>query len=376
LITETTDPLYDGADAMGRALFDSVPKLYRGFLPAFFHLPVAPERHATCSNCAMVDPGGAAVRGQQRFFLPSSKCCTYYPAIPNYLVGGLLAASDAHLAEGRSRIEHIIRKRIGIIPRGVIPSRKYTALYQAGVGAFGRTTSMVCPYFDADGGTCTVWDHRSAICSTYFCKYNHGREGWLFWTAFGHYLRHVELVLASYALDRLGFSADAVMSMEPSTQALLDADELDEVAPSDASYAAMWGEWTDREEELYLRCSEIVRSLDRDTFDRIGGIEHTLHLKGLQARYSEMVSPTLPEVLIRNPEIVVHPAGDNHVLVTGYGPVDPRRIRRELYQGLELFDGSRPWRQVIGDAGSEGATLFNEGLVTQLYHHRLLIDSD
>jgi hypothetical protein len=235
---------------------------------------------------------------------------------------------------------------------------------------------MVCPYFDGGSGSCTVWDHRSSICSSYFCKFNHGKDGWLFWTFFGQYLRYVELVLSNYVLDQLGFSADLVADMEPSAEAHLEPDELDEVAPSDERYSAIWGDWKGREEELYRRSSEIVHDLDRETFERIGGIQQTLNLKRLQARYSAMISPTLPEVLVRNPEIVVHQAGEGHVLVTGYGPVDPRRIRKELYRGLELFDGSRPWRQVIGDEQSQGAALFTEGLVTQLYHHRLLIGSD
>jgi hypothetical protein len=310
----------------------------------------------------------------RKFFSAESKCCTYYPRVPNYLVGGLLADPGSHLDEGRRRLERIIDRRIGVTPRGISAPRKYSSLYRMGVEAFGKAQTLVCPYFERERGTCTVWDHRGATCSTYFCKFNAGKDGWKFWEALRQYLAVTEQILASYVLDRMGWTAESILKPE-SDETSLDANELDDIGPGDEAYASIWGEWIGREKDLFHRAYHEVRSLDRDTFERIGGVDLSLRLKMVQERYSEMMSPQLPDVLIRNPDIVVHPAGAGFVLVQGYGPVDPRRMRMELYQLLYRFDGTRPWRDVVSDIRSEGEEVLTEKLVIQLYQHRMLVGS-
>jgi Fe-S-cluster containining protein len=186
----------------GNTIFNFVPSLYRRFFPAFFHLPVAPERHATCAQCAMVAVDDSPFHGTKHFFSERVKCCTFYPSTPNYLVGALLADISPQSKEGRGRFLHVIKKRIGVTPRGVLTPRRYTALYRLGLEAFGRAESMMCPFLDDAQGLCTVWDYRTALCSSYFCKFNHGQDGWLFWDEFKTYLQFTEQVLASYAMDQ------------------------------------------------------------------------------------------------------------------------------------------------------------------------------
>ena len=357
-------------------LFSYLPSLYRRFLPPFFSMPVAPERRATCERCAMVATDGDATPHGRSFFSSQTKCCTFQPTIPNYLAGALLADRRGHVDEGRARIRGAIRRRVGVTPSGIAPSRDYVSLYRMSWRAFGRAVSLACPYYDADEGCCTMWDHRTALCSTFFCKFNHGRDGWLFWDAFKEYLLYVEQVLTVYAVDRLGWDAEAILTLvrAPDDEAL-ETENLDERAPREDASRRLWGDWMGREEEFYLAAYQEVRALDPGSFEHLAGLAHSLRLKLVQARYAAMLSPTLPDVLIRNPRTVVHPEDDGSVLLQGYSPFDPRRVPREIYQLLERFDGTRPWRRVVTDGGSGGESSLTESLVIQLYQHRLLIDA-
>jgi hypothetical protein len=357
-------------------LFSYLPSLYRRFLPPFFSMPVAPERRATCKQCAMVATNGDTAPEGRSSFSPQTKCCTYQPTVPNYLVGALLADTGDHLEEGRARIRGAIRSRVGVTPSGIAPSRKYVSLYRTSWRAFGRAASLACPYYEADEGCCTVWDHRTALCSTFFCKFNHGRDGWLFWDAFKEYLLYVEQVLTLHALDRLEWDAEAIVMLAGAPDdGALETEDLDEIAPREDDSRRLWGDWMGREEDFYLAAYQEVRELDPGTFERLAGLAHSVRLKLVQARYAEMLSPTLPDVLVRNPRIVVYPEDDGSVLLQGYSPFDPRRIPSEIHQLLERFDGRRPWRRVVADGGSGEENPLTESLVIHLYQHRLLIDA-
>jgi hypothetical protein len=233
---------------------------------------------------------------------------------------------------------------------------------------------MVCPYFHEGDGICSVWDYRTAQCSAYFCKFNNGQDGWRFWDALREYLHFVERILAAHSLDQLGWGAENILSIEAELP-ILEAGDLDELPPDAEAWDGMWGEWAGREEELYRGAYEVVRRMDSETFRRISGIEHSLLSKRLLGRYTRMLSPRVPDVLIRNPHLVVYPVGDGSVLVGGSIPSDPRKIRREIYTLLDLFDSSRPWRDVVASIEDAAGRRLTESLVTMLYQHRVLVDA-
>src|SRR5262245_12128098 len=90
-------------------LLDTVPEFYQRFLPDLFQQQVTHEAKATCDTCAMCESScNTPVRpvdGTNHFFRPDTKCCTYHPRLPNYLVGAILSDDSADLAEGRRRLE-------------------------------------------------------------------------------------------------------------------------------------------------------------------------------------------------------------------------------------------------------------------------------
>src|SRR4051812_32253399 len=133
-------------------LLDALPSLYGNLLPELFAKGIPAEAKATCANCAMCQPRDdgespssavEAVDGQNRFFKPDTKCCTYHPRLPNYLVGALLADSSAEMAEGRRRMEEKIASGIGLTPQWLRAPAKYSLLYANQRTAFGRASSLL-----------------------------------------------------------------------------------------------------------------------------------------------------------------------------------------------------------------------------------------
>lgn len=311
---------------MSQSLRSALPAVYARLLPPFFDTPAPEEEKATCSDCAMCDKG-APVPGVT-YFRPDAKCCTYQPHLPNYLVGAILADADPAMAEGQRRIRGYIAGRIGVTARWLTPSRKRTVLFRAArESSFGRSLLLRCPYFQEEGGLCTIWRHRESVCSTFFCKYDAGADGRDFWRAVEAYLRHVEHALASHAVARI--AASLVEPARPEGQISLE--ELEDRPPSDEEYAALWGEFQGREEELYRAAHEIVAGLSREEFDRIVAGEEDL--RALTAAHRRLVSPPLPERLVLDlyrPPIPV----EDGVVVGSYSNYEPIKLTADLFEVL------------------------------------------
>lgn len=353
-----------------REIASSFPEIYRGVFPAFMETPIPDEVHATCDDCAMcsksenVDPG-------QAFFSAQTKCCTYFPSLPNYLVGGLLRDDDSALEEGRRRVRARIDQRIGIAPRGVLAPRKYDLLYRSSQNSFfGASTSMICPYYEQDSGGCTVWRFREAVCSTFFCKYVKGADGRSFWQAVKTYVTTVEQSLVNYTLLQLGFDADAILRADP--QKLTKA-ELEEVTDLTPEYRKLWGSWLGREEELYCTCAEIVEGLSREDFGRIGGVEADIKLKRVKTRHAKASNPRLPPLLQRNPGLRVTRGPTDEYMVVSFSGNQPSRMASQVYECLEYFDGRRMVDDVVEQLKAERDVTLSVELLTKLYQFRILV---
>jgi hypothetical protein len=80
--------------------------------------PVPAETNATRHNCAMLAPPGDS--GDGLYFNPATRCCTYFPELPNFLVGRILVDDDPALAAGRARVEASLES-VTCTPRGLHP---------------------------------------------------------------------------------------------------------------------------------------------------------------------------------------------------------------------------------------------------------------
>ncbi|HEU4403928.1 MAG TPA: hypothetical protein VFS43_01340 [Polyangiaceae bacterium] len=361
-------------------LLDSLPALYRGLFPAFFEGEQPAEAKATCGSCAMSDAARHGrvepVDGVRRLFRSDTKCCTYHPRLPNYLVGALLAGDEAALAEGRRRVRERLAGRVGVTPQWLKAPATYSLLYSHGRGAFGRAESLVCPYFDRQGGGCTVWAYREAVCSTFFCKYVAGADGIAFWTSLKTYLTIVELQLSRYALFRLYPEYILAGHDRPDPEGgPLSAEDLDGAPPPEGAYRRLWGEWAGREEAFYLAAHDAVRALARADFERVMGLDGDLTLAVLERRRAAALSPALPERLRFNPDATVKWLDDGSVALGAYSGYDAVALPGEAYALLVAFRGDEPVKAVRERLRqTRGADLDDEVLLV-LYRHRVLVDA-
>ncbi|MFO0615865.1 MAG: hypothetical protein U0414_24940 [Polyangiaceae bacterium] len=354
---------------MRETLRSLLPDVYATILPELFDRPTPSETKATCANCAMCASGGASAEGAT-YFRPDAKCCTYHPVLPNYLVGAILADPREEMAEGQRRIRAKIEARMAVSPHWIAAPRKTSVLLRASrEHAFGRSLALLCPYFEREGGRCTIWRHRESVCSTFFCKYVDGAAGQRFWRAAKDLVAVIERQLALHA-------ARAILPnhRERWTDDLT-IEDLEDRPPSDASYAALWGDWVGREAEFYVKTSEWVRGLDRAEFERAVVDEaYESRAAATAAAHDALSDRTLPERLRPNPAMTRRPVADG-VLVTSYSRYEPLHLTPALDHAVAAFNLDEPVAEVRARLAREEIHVPDE-LIFALYRYRVLVPEE
>jgi hypothetical protein len=345
------------------------PEIYHARLPSFFDNARPREEKATCDSCTMCPPKDAGAPSDDvTYFRPDTKCCTYHPRIPNYLVGGLLADPSPEMREGRRRMQERIKNRISITPRWVAPPRKNETLLRASwKNTMGRSLLLRCPFYGAESGSCTVWRYREIECTTFFCKYMAGADGERFWKTLRAYMVHVEARLAEHALRALypdyADPADEGMTLE----------ELEDRPPAPQTYAAIWRAFEGREEEFYMACHEHIASLDRATFEAVvRGETHEQRLGELEDAHRVMTKPTLPERLVPNPAMAARPV-DGGVLVKTYSRYEPLLLNEALYEVTQAFGSGETVSAIRERLSREAGVEIPDELLISLHQLRVLV---
>lgn len=355
-------------------IYDDLPALYRNILPEFFAQEIPIEEMATCDDCAMCQkPGTQPVPGIQ-YFKPDVKCCSYYPKLSNYLVGGILSDPDPGLEEGRRRIRKRIANRVAVSPQALYFPKRYRLMHKHGMPqSFGRSSAMICPYYVHEAGSCSIWKYRDSMCSTYFCKTVAGNEGQNFWKVLRTYLGHAEGSLCWYPLYKMNWDVESTWDyfydIESST---LQPEDLDETPPPDDVYKKIWGDWVGREEEFYRESYRIVSELTRDEFDRIVGITGNVILNWLKDKYKDVMSPKIPAVLFKNPQLIAIPMtdGESYSIRTDVGFFT---IMSALNDILNYFDGVRTTEEIKKIVLEEYQDELSDELIQSMYFNRMLL---
>lgn len=354
-----------------QAILHDLPQVYSHFLPDFFQEQIPQETLATCDTCAMcLKPGDTPVEGRD-YFVPNVKCCSFHPALPNYLVGGMLSTTEPSLAEGRSRLRAKIQRGVGVSPHGIHAPQTYSLMYGHSQGQhFGKSTALLCPYFDSDHQNCTIWPIREAVCSTYFCKSVAGEDGKAFWKALHDYLSHIQTQLAQYALLELGWPPAQILQVG-SNATPLTLEALEERPAKD--YRVLWGEWAGREEDLYRESYRLVSQLSQDDFERLMGVSQQLLLAFLKETRTAVVAPQVPERLMRNPALLARKlANGKYLLSTEAGSYI---VSSAAYQSLEWFDGTRTNHDVATQYQQQTQIAMRDSFLLTFYRHRILINA-
>lgn len=360
---------------MTETLRSLLPSVYASLLPPHFDQPVVQETRATCGSCQMLNQGTLPDGVSGVFFRPETKCCTYQPSVPNYLIGALLSDTRADVAEGQERVRAHIKTRMGVTPQWLGPTAKYEVLYDASMRtSFGKNTVLKCTYY-ADDGRCTIWRHRETICSTFYCKFSSGALAAAFWKALKDYLVHMELTLARWAMEAVSLDVN-----EPNTpRGTLAIHELEDRPPPDGLYKKWWGPYVDREAEFYIACHDKIKTLNREKYVQLVDTKKGKELlTACMTAYQAIGTHKLPQRLQLNPKARVLPVvNGNGVIVTApYNVYDSVLIDPELYQILRRFKHDMPAAEMRKKLREEEGIELEDALLESFSRHQILLGPD
>jgi hypothetical protein len=312
-----------------------LPPRYARWISELLEGTLPEEQAATCSRCSM---HAAAIPEGYRF-RADAKCCTYVPAIVNFLVGALLR--DLPRGPGRASLERRLAEGV-LTPHGLDVTdderRRYAALVEA--DQFGRAPDLRCPhYIHEAGGLCGVWRHRNAVCATWYCKHDRGATGQRLWRAIEALLTMIERELSHWCACHVLYRV-APPGPPPADQ---DGDELPE-----------WRAWSGHAAAYYRETAALVDDLTWPEVLAIAGPEALPLIAELRAAHAALAEPTPPALV---PGLVrIGRRGPTSTRVVTYSDSDAIDLPSELVALLPRFDG-RATDVVLAELAREGVVL-------------------
>lgn len=312
----------------------------------------------------------------ERVFKPNVKCCSFYPTLPNFLVGSTLL-DDSH-GQSTASIEARIDAGVGVTPFGLAMPEDYRLLYDHNRSTlFGRSKAMRCPHFIEHSGQCGIYRYRNAVCSTFHCKYVRGAVGQLFWKRLLALLTAVEHGLSTWCLDLLGVEPDVIArlldrrKMKKENQGKINAEELDREI-GDQYRRSLWGSrWLGRERDFYIAASNAVQGLSWSDIRTICGIDVALAASLLQHAHATLLHRQLPDHLRFN--AVIRPHGEMLMRLSGYSDDDQLVVPRHLAELLTLFDGVRSTDEVRASLVAGGIRGVGSDFLQTLVDFQILV---
>ena len=354
-----------------------LPPLYAGWAAELLTGPVPDESQATCSDCAMCSTSAAPASASEFFFNPRTKCCTYVPALANFLVGRILADDEPASARGRASVESRLQAGVAVTPLGLGQPPTFRFLYDKTVpGSFGHSVALRCPhYLEDEGGKCGVWRHRASVCTTWFCKHVRGAVGQKFWQALHQLLSGVEHSLSRWCVLQLDVGPDALAKLFPMPRQAGTADVMDWRAldgiVDPAVYRSLWGRWLGRETEFYETCGRLVGSLKWPDVVAIGGPDIQIFAHLVREAHAALGSDEIPE-RIKIGKLAVISTDQASSCVCGYNGGDPLELPKALMDVLPHFDG-RPTREALASIRAEAGIAVDPALVRKLVDFEILV---
>ena len=325
----------------------------------------APEEpEATCHECAMRPPAGAAPDPGAVWFT-EGKCCTFHPYLHSFLVGGLLADDSPEMQRGRAAVEAVIESRAGLTPLGLAPPPAARALYDLGRSAFGRSRALRCPFYLEDSGGCGIWRHRESTCATWFCKQERGAVGAAFWAVLHELFTEVERALSRHCALTLDVGDEALRALgsEPA--------EVDGIA-SDEEHRRRWGPWVGREREYFQGCASIADNMQWSEALALAGARGSVGARLVRAAFARLTSAAAPLVPLGLGRFSVAPAPLGLTRLVTYCTFDPLEMPPQLLASLHRFDG-RPTAEVLRDIAAHDGVTVPEDLLRTLVDFEVLV---
>ena len=350
---------------------DVLPLLYARWASEFLSGAIPAEAEATCSDCAMLsgDPKKSGSATAAPFFNPLTKCCTYLPVLPNFLVGRMLADDTREFARGRASLEARLESGIAVTPFGIGRTEAYDLVYLTqGKSFFGHARSMRCPhYVDEGGGQCGIWRHRAAVCATWYCKYNRGAVGQRFWQTLHRLLSAVEWDLSLWCVLELSVDSSA-------TRRLLVRGEIRAASPDDERQR-VFGKWSGRERRFFRECARLVDALRWRDIERICGPDVRTWTTLTREAFDTLRSRAIPRRL-RVGSFRVIARRQRSGIVEGYDGGDRIELPKGVLDALNHFDGITSTTHALQTIRADTGLAIERDLVRLLVDFKILIPAD
>lgn len=329
-----------------------LPPLYADWISDLLRGPIPEETEATCQDCAMCNRNGK--NKSEIFFNPDTKCCTFMPHLPNFLVGRILSDPESKVQFPSECI---------VTPLGVNPPKWYTALYIESAENFGMDANLRCPFYvDEANGICGIRNHRNSRCATYFCKFKRGSVGVIFWKYLDQLLSRIEKSLARWCVLQLDPGEIAIEELFPPPMT-----EIDYSNPS-----RIWGKWFGKEKEFFQECSILVNPLTWKDVSRICGADIHVFAHVTMISYRRLISDEIPKHLkVASWKKVKLVAPDVYRIWT-YNRYDPFDLNREMLDALNLFDGTGTVEETLRTIEHKNQIVLDADIVRQLSDRGIL----
>lgn len=343
-------------------------EVHNGWLADALSGEIPDETYTTCDSCPLCRASAAAVR-----FSDATKCCTYWPVLPNYLVGSALADTSAEGDPGRTRMSCLVETS-SAVPRGIGVSVGYQAAYGAlKRHAFGREESLVCPFFEKDGGRCSIWRHRNGVCSTYHCKPVRASVGEEFWSVTKTLLASIERAVSLWCALELGMPSAAARMLPRRADGPRSMEGRDvDATPTVADVNGLWASWRGSRADFYMQCFRKARTLAWGDVLRIGGTDLESQLVDVNTALQRVRSPRNVNRLLPAPVNVVSRTRDA-VFIQSYKETDPQRLDASVFHSLRLCHG-QPVAELQRQALREDGVVLDQSLLRRLTDLRIVID--
>jgi hypothetical protein len=276
--------------------------------PELARLDLPDETRADCANCPMANAP----------FHPKTRCCTYEPALVNFLAGRALSRND----RGSEKLRARIATGVGVGPLGVKPSVAWVEQYaRKRETDFGRNPAWTCPYWVEGPLSCSIWRDRNATCRTWHCKHTNGVRAHRVWSALRKLASNCEGRLAGLCTRHI-----------------------------EAPRSAKTRDWV----AYYKACARFVDQLAAEDLEIL--VDDELHAlrADLRDAHEGLREPPADALGVEVRKVIDH--GDEVELV-GYTPWDSARFPKAVFVLLSEFDGHRPTGEAVQRAISNDAAV-------------------
>ncbi len=353
-----------------------LPPLYASWMRELLGGSIPEEAEAKCSHCVMLSQDHETLYRSGYFFDSKTKCCTYIPVLPNFLIGAILDDKE-HQTPGRAKLEEQLKENVAANPLNLNRSLISMLLYKhvSSVMGFGRSRTIRCPFYLEGDGQCGIWRHRESTCATWFCKHVRGYTGKHFWITLQQLLAMIEKSLACWCVLELELSEEAMKRLFTN---FVDAYQVDLFKTSEAGiglsqsvYQAIWGKWYGHEAEFYKKCAQLVKALTWKDITQICGPEARVYGNLVHLAYEQLKSEKIPPALHVG-EYQVAKMESDFVRVWSYSRLDPLDLPKVLSDILHYFNG-RPVMEALKIISEKEDIEIDKALLRKLIDFRILL---